>query len=296
MLKNVTAFAFIVFVLASATSTGGAQQNLDTSAIAKALGRSGMAMRGGVYRVAFPRSDLHVVIGDVSLAPGLALGSYAAFKAEPQGALAVGDLVLLEDEIEPVMRSLRSSGLQITALHNHLRNEHPHVMYMHFMGTGDAASIARALRKALSLSHTPLGASKPANTSTPWFAAEVEQTLGRTGKASNGVLAISVARQDDITMQGMSIPPAMGVATALNFQSVGNTRVATTGDFVLVGSEVAPVEQALTANGIDVTALHSHMIGDSPRLYYMHFWAVGTPKNVASGLKAALSHVAVKST
>jgi hypothetical protein len=237
-----------------------------------------------------------VTIGGVPVAPGLALGSYAAFKQEPQGALAVGDLVLLEDEIEPVMQSLKASGLQITALHNHLRGERPHVMYMHFMGTGNAAAIANALHKALALSRTPMGVPKAAVTAKPWFASTVEQELGRTGKASNGVLAISVPRQANITMQGMLVPPAMGVAVGLNFESVGSTRVATTGDFVLIGSEVAAVQRALTEHGIEVTALHSHMIGDSPTLYYMHFWAVGAPKDIASALKDALSHMAVKSS
>jgi hypothetical protein len=251
-------------------------------------------MADGVYRVSFPRSDLHVIIGDVQIAPGLALGSYAAFKAEPQGTLAVGDLVLLEDEIQPVMESLRASGLQVSALHNHLRDERPHVMYMHFIGTGEAVAIAGALRKALALTRTPMGPSVPADTTTPWFAPAIQQTLGRTGKSSNGILAITVPRPEEITMHGMRVPPAMGVATALNFQGVGNTRVAATGDFVLIASEIAPVEQALTSHSVEVTALHSHMIGDSPTLYYMHFWVVGAPNAVAAGLKDALSHVANK--
>lgn len=294
MLKALSSLLCIAFALGSALLPAGAQQSIDTAAIVQALGRSGTAMADGVYRVAFPRSDLHVTIGDVPVLPGLALGSYAAFKAEPQGALVVGDLVLLEDEIQPVMDSLQASGLQITALHNHLRNERPHVMYMHFMGTGDAAAVARALHKALALTHTPMGPAKAADTSAPWFAQAIQQALGRTGKSSNGVLAISVPRKDAITMQGMTVPPAMGVATALNFQAMGSARVATTGDFVLVASEVAPVERELTANKIEVTALHSHMIGDAPALYYMHFWAVGTPNALASALKDALSHVAVK--
>lgn len=294
MLKNLTALIVALAIAVFANDNACAQQALDTSAIAQAIGRSGTSMPDGVYRVSFPRSDLHVTIGDVPLAPGLALGSYAAFKAEPKGVLAVGDLVLTEDEIQPVMQSLRASGLQITALHNHLRNERPHVMYMHFMATGDAAAIAAALRKALTLSYTPIAASKPADTATPWFASEIEQALKRTGKSANGVLAISVPRQENITMQGMSVPPAMGVATALNFEGVGTTRVASTGDFVLIGKEVVPVEQALISHGIEVTALHSHMIGDSPTLYYMHFWAVDSPSSVAAGLKDALSHMAVK--
>lgn len=294
MRANLTTIVAAGLIAAIAATAAGAQQALDTSEIAKAIGRSGTSMPDGVYRVSFPRSDLHVAIGDVPLAPGLALGSYAAFKAEPQGTLAVGDLVLLEDEIQPVMNSLRDSRLQITALHNHLRNERPHVMYVHFMGTGDAATIAGALHKALALTHTPMGAPKPADATAPWFAPVIEQTLGLKGKSANSILAISVPRREDITMQGMAVPPAMGVAIGLNFQGVGQTRVATTGDFVLIGSEVAPVEQTLTAHSIEVTALHSHMIGDSPTLYYMHFWAVGPPKAIAAGLKDALGHVAVK--
>jgi hypothetical protein len=217
-----------------------------------------------------------------------------AFKAEQRGVLALGDLVLLEDEIAPVMHSLQGSGLQITALHNHLRNERPHVMYMHFMGTGDAQQIASALRKGLSLSHTPMGPPVKPDTTTPWFAAAIEKGLGRSGNSANGVLSISVPRQEDVTMEGMAVPPAMGVATTLNFQTAGTARVATTGDFVLIGSEVHRVEQALTAHGLEITALHSHMIGDAPALYYMHFWAVGQPVAIAAGLKDAISHVAVK--
>ena len=268
-----------------------AQSTLNVTAISSALGRSGTAMPGDVYRISFPRSDLRVRIGNVTLAPGFALGGYAAFKMEGDTTLAVGDLVLLESEIAPVMESLESAGFQITALHNHLRNETPHVMYMHFMATGEAGTIAAALRSALALSKTPLGPMKPASTTAPWFAAAIQQGLGYTGKASNGVLAVSVARAEAITMQGYAIPPAMGVAIAMNFEDARNGRVATTGDFVLTAAEVGPVEQALRAHRFDVTALHHHMLGDEPRLYYMHFWSVQGPQAIAAGLKAALSHV-----
>lgn len=286
----------VAAIAAVMVSHAAADQALDTAAIDKALGRSGTAVADGVYRVSFPRSDLKVAIGGVRLAPGLALGSYAAFKMEAQGSLALGDLVLTEPEIQPVMQSLRDSGLQITALHNHLRSERPHVMYMHFMGTGDASTIAGSLRKALALSATPMGPPKTADATPPWFAKSIEDTLGRSGKSSNGVLSIGVPRQENITMQGMSVPAAMGVATSLNFQAVDNTRIATTGDFVLTASEVPSVEQTLVSNHFEVTALHSHMMGDSPALYYMHFWAVGEPRAIAAGLKDALSHVAVRVT
>ncbi len=251
-------------------------------------------MPGGVYRVAFPRSDLHVRIGNVVLAPGFALGGYAAFKAEGGTTLVVGDLALLQNEITPVMNSLEGAGFQVTALHNHLLGETPHVMYMHFMGTGNASSLASALHAALALSKTPLGPSKSPDTQMPWFAGSIQKGLGYQGKSANGILSIGVPRAEAVTMQGYAIPPAMGVAVAMNFQGVGTARVATTGDFVLVASEISAVERSLQAHGFEVTALHHHMIGDEPRLYYMHFWSVQSPSLIAAGLRDALSHVHVK--
>lgn len=284
---------FLVLMLGSGASSK-AQGALDTSAIASAFGRAGTAMPGGVYRVALPRTDLHVKIGDVSLAPGLALGGYAAFKQEGTTALVVGDLVLRESEIHGVITRLEGSGFSITALHNHLRGETPHVMYLHFMGTGEAGLLAASLRSALLVTKTPLAAMKAADPAMPWFASAIQAGLGRAGKASNGILSIGVPRAEDITMQGYSIPPAMGVGIAMNFQGVGTDRVATTGDFVLIASEVRAVEQSLTSHGFEVTALHHHMIGDSPQLYYMHFWSVQAPPAISAGLKDALSHVNVK--
>ena len=271
-----------------------AQTALNTAAIDAALGRAGSLMPGDVYRVSFPRSDLHVTVGRVTLAPGLALGSYAAFKQEPSTVLVVGDLVLTEREIQPVMERLERSGFEITALHNHLRKETPHVMYLHYMGTGEAAALAASLRSALVLSATPLAAPKKPDITSPWFAGAIQDGLGVTGKAANGVLAIGIPRAQDVTMRGYAVPPAMGVGIALNFQSAGSGLVATTGDFVLVADEVAAVQQALIAHGFEVTALHHHMVGDSPQLYYLHFWAVAPPAQLAAALKDALSHVAIK--
>jgi len=271
------------------------QQTADATAITKGLGLPGQMLAGDVYRVGIPRTDLHVTLDGVTLAPALALGSYAAFKAEPQGTLVVGDLVLLEPEIGPVMKSLQSSGFRITALHNHLRNESPHVMYMHFMKVGQADESATELRTALSFSKTPLQA--PAmSTAEPAFQEAVERGLGTKGKMNGPVLSIGFPRAEAITVQGMAVPPAMGVNVAMNFQDAGSGRVATTGDFVLIASEVDTVERTLRGRGFDVTALHQHMLGDSPTLYYMHFWAVGPPETVAAGLKDALSHVNVKAS
>ncbi len=286
----------VIFTAALAFAIGGngvAATTLDTTAIDSAIGRTGQAMNGGVYRIAFPRNDLSVRVGDLKLLPGFALGGYAVFLSTAQGALAVGDLVLLDREIQPVMTSLEQSGFQITAVHNHLRNEQPHVMYMHFMAAGDAATVAKSLRAALALSSTPLGPAATTVPQPPSFEAAIEQGLGRTGKVSGKVLSIGVPRAETIEMNGVTIPPAAGVAIAMNFQDAGGGNVATTGDFVLIGSEVGPVQQSLISHGFEVTALHSHMIDDTPHLYYMHFWGVASPASIAAGLKDALSHVNV---
>jgi hypothetical protein len=296
---QVVAAAIIAIALAvlEQTTAGRAQQTVNGAAIAQALGKSGTLMPGDVYRVGFPRSDLKVTLGGVTLAPALALGSYAAFKAEPQGTAVVGDLVLLESEIEPVMRSLEGSGFEITALHNHLRNESPHVMYLHYLGVGDAAKLAASLKAALQQSKTPLQAPAAATSQAAAplpFEGTVERILGHTGTVNGGVLAIGIPRAETITLRGMVLPPAMGVGMVMNFQDVGQHRIATTGDFPLIAGELPAVEQALKAHGFEATALHHHMPGDMPPLYYMHFWMVDTPENIANGLKDALSHVNVK--
>jgi hypothetical protein len=245
-----------------------------------------------VYRVGLPRTDLVVTLDGVQLKPGFALGSYAAFEALPGKTLVVGDLCLLEREIEPVMGQLRKDGIEITALHNHLRNESPHVMYLHFLGIGDAAGLAHSLRRALEMTGTPMSpAARATGASPPAFVSDVQTALGRTGTVSGGVLSFGVPRADKVTVRGMPLTPGMGVTNALNVQDAGGGQVATTGDFVLIASEVEATVATLRAHDFEVTAMHQHMIGDDPTLYYVHFWRVGSPADVGGGLKDALSHV-----
>lgn len=280
--------------LAVAPLRTAADPVLDTAAISQSFGRPGTMMAGDVFRIGLPRTDLHVAINGLSLRPSFALGGYAVFKAEPGGTLLIGDIPLLQSEVVAVRKSLESSDFLITALHNHLLNEEPRVVYLHYMKVGDAASIAGELHRALALSGMPLGVLPSPPPPNFAEAAMVQQALGRTGTVTGEVLAISVPRAESITLQGMALPPAMGVATALNFEPAGSGRVSTTGDFVLTAPEVIPVQRELAAHGIEMTALHSHMLGEYPALYYMHFWAVGKPADVAVGLKAALAHVNVK--
>jgi Domain of Unknown Function (DUF1259) len=285
--------AVLLFVLLSMPCFSAAQ-GLNTTAIDQALGRSG-SMLGDSYKIGFPRTDLRVKLDGVLIKPGFALGSWVAFSGTDSNATVMGDLTLLQEEVNPVMAKLREGGIQVTALHNHLLNERPHVMYMHYMGKGKAADLAKSLLAALRASETPLG--KPAEGKAeqePEFVKTVEEVLGRKGAVHGGVLGYGIARGDIVTLNGTLIVPAMGVAEGINFQEAGKGKVATTGDFVLTADEVNPVISALEAHNIQVTALHNHMLEETPRLFFMHFWAVGTAESVAGGIKAALEKVHLK--
>src|SRR5882724_7779008 len=253
-----------------------AAQGLDTAKIDDALGRSGQKT-GDVYRLGFPRTDLHVSLAGVEIKPGLALGSWAAFAGNDNDAVVMGDLVLLESELTPVMKKLRTSGFDITAVHNHVLNETPRVIYLHYMGHGKAVELAKSLRGALAESNTPLDKPTPPAPAAepPAFVKTIEDTLGTKGRFAGGVLSYGIPRAGAITDHGMTLTGAQGVAEAINFQEAGAGKVATTGDFVLTAEEVNPVISALEVHDIEVTALHSHMLTEHPRLFFIHFWAVG---------------------
>ncbi len=277
------------------TGVGSVWESVDA-----VFGSAGKDLPGGIHRYGWPRTDLHVRIGDVTLEPALALGSWGAFLPEGSGgnAMAMGDLVLLEKEVTPVITALEANGLEVTALHNHLLGETPQVAYVHFSGRGDAVALAKGLKAALAVTKTPLtppkgAASRPVTPAEEATLKKLETALGRTGTRAGRVLSVGVPRAESITEGGMEIPATMGMSTSLNFQAVGD-RVASTGDFVLVAGEVNPVIRELRAHGIAVTALHSHMLAESPRLFFLHFWAEGSPEKVGEGLKAALGKVRTK--
>ena len=263
----------------------------------QALGRSGAMQPGGVYRVSFPRGDLKVTAAGVSVRPALALGSWVAFKrTSDSAAIMTGDLVLLDSEIGPVIDALQRVGIEQTALHHHILHESPHVLYMHVMGRGQAAKLAADVRAALAVTKTPLAAptNAPAPAAINLDTAQIAQILGVHGRVNGGVYQIGVPRAETITVDSAEVPPAMGVATAINFQPTGGGKAAITGDFVLIAAEVNPVIQALRANSIEVTSLHSHMLTESPRLFFMHFWANDDALKLARGLAAALGTMNVR--
>ena len=269
----------------------------DWSGVEQALGRKGTANPGGVMRFSFPRSDLSVTVGGVALKPALALGGWVAFKELTGGqAMAMGDLVLSEDEVSPVMAALQAGGVEQTALHNHVLKESPRVMYMHIIAHGDPSKIARTIHDALGQSKTPLGPASPpsAASASDLDTAGIARALGLPGKLSGVVYQVTVPRSETIMEMGTEVPPSMGVATAINFQPTGGGKAAITGDFVLRASEVNPVIRALRENRIEVTAVHSHMLDEEPRLFFMHFWANDDAVRLARALRAALDRTASK--
>ena len=264
----------------------------DWKVVEQALGKTGQMQAGDVFRIGMPRTDLNVTVKGVPVKAVFALGSYAAFKQIGDHAMVMGDLVLLDQEVPAVMSGLFAGGLEVTAVHNHLNEITPHVLYMHYSGHGDAVQMARALRQALSASGTPLGttpaAAAPASGPTLDTKA-IEQALGRSGRdAGGGVFQFSVPRAEAITEMGQALLPAMGVVTVMNFQPTSDGKAAITGDFVLIDKEVNAVAKTLRQHGIDVTAIHNHGLRDTPRLFYMHFWANDDPTKLAQALKAAL--------
>jgi hypothetical protein len=268
----------------------------DWQDVARALGKEGAVQQGGVYRVGLPRTDLKVRLDGVDIKPGLALGSWLAFMPMGDEAMVMGDLVLTGDEVNPVMKTLLESGIDVTALHNHLLRSDPPTMYMHVAGHGDPLKLAASLHAGLALSKTPMGPAPAAQPqSVDLDMAAIDVAMGYKGKANGAIYQFSIPRADPIQDGGMVVPEAMGSALAINFQATGGGKAAIAGDLVLVASEVNPVLRALRMNGIEVTAVHNHMLDDQPRLFFMHFWANDDALHLAKGLRAALDKVAVKS-
>ena len=282
-------------VLALGLASPARADEADWEGVAKAIGVSGSMEPGDVYKVSLPRSDLKVTADGVQVKPAFALGSWLAFKHAGEDAMVMGDLVLTADEVNPVISKLEEGGIQVTALHHHLDNLKPDILFMHVSGMGEPMEVAQALHAGLAMSKTPLAkaSAKAVTEKLPLDTTELDQIMGRQGKASGGVYHFTVPRAEAITEAGMEIPPAMGTATAINFQPTGDEKAAITGDFVMTAKEVNPVIRALREQGIQVSALHNHMLEEEPRLFFMHFWANDDAQKLARGLRAALDQMNV---
>jgi hypothetical protein len=260
--------------------------------VGKALGKTGAAMPGGVYRVGLPRTDLKATLDGVALKPGFALGSWLAFEKAGADSMVMGDLVLTEDEVAPVMTKLAAGRIEVTALHNHLLRNRPFTMYMHIEGHGDPVTLAAALHTALAESKTPFAAAPAAPPpALDLDTAAIDRALGAKGKNVGGVYQFGIPRAEIVRSGNMVVPTAMGSAIAINFQPTGGGKAAITGDFVVIASEVNPVLKTLREHGIEVTAVHNHMLDDQPHLFFMHFWGNDDAVKLAEGLKAALAQI-----
>jgi hypothetical protein len=302
-ISMLTAVGILVLLLvsvkgdAAAMSQGGGPgtpieqaSQIDWKQVDQAMGKPGSLQPRGVHRFSFPRTDLSVTIRGIQLKAGFALGSHVEFLSIGRHSMMMGDLVLTEEEANPVILTLQQEGIEQTAIHNHLLFESPRVMYLHIAGQGDPIAIAKAVHMALRLSKTPFTPPAPSDVSQPLDldTNQLDAILKTHGTITNGIYQVSIPRTETITIDGMEMPPAMGVATALNFQPTGKARAAITGDFVLVAREVNPVIRVLRENGIEIAAIHGHSLTDEPRLFYLHFWANDDALTLAHGLRAAL--------
>ena len=269
--------------------------DIDWKKVDAALGKTA-AVSGEVHRYGIPRSDLHVTLDGVAIKPALALGGWVAFAPMHGEAMVMGDLVLLETEIKPVMTKLLNGGLDVTAVHNHILRASPATFYMHVGGHGDPEKMAAVIRSALSASNTPFDA--PATTAGPAPAvdldtAKLDQIMGVKGTATGGVYQFAVPRRDPAMESGMQVNTPLGGANAINFQPTGNGKAAITGDFLVTGNEVNPLIRALRAGDIEVTAIHSHMLDEQPRMFFIHFWANDDALKLARNVRTALETTAI---
>jgi len=295
------AIRVVILLAVGALTTPSLAAAPDWNKVGEALGKSGSTQPGDVYRVGFPRTDLKVSLDGVAIKPGFALGGWVAFGPMGEQAMVMGDLVLTQDEVNPVMKKLEEGGIEITALHNHLLRAEPMTLYMHVFGHGDPVKLAAALHAGLAQSKTPMGGGasggplpQAAAPQIDFDTAAVDKVMGYKGKDNGGVYQFSMPRAEPIKDQGMDVPETMGSAIAINFQPTGGGKAAITGDFVLIAQEVNPVLRAMRDNGIEITALHSHMLDEQPHVFFMHFWANDDAQKLAKGLRAALDKTDAK--
>jgi hypothetical protein len=274
--------------------------DLDGPLIEKLTGAKGQFARGeGVFKVSVPRSDLKVVVAGSPVVPAQGLISWAAFSGSNLDARVMGDLVLTEDQVNPVMSVALESGLEVTALHNHFFWDSPRVMFMHVGGSGSVPTLAEAVGRVLEKIRATSGGKgevlsariDPAGTTLD--PARIEAILGVKGASGGGVYKVVVGRSTSMD-DGMAAGNAMGVNTWASFAG-SNDRAVVDGDFAVRESELQPVLKALRSAGIDIVAIHQHMTGESPRILFLHYWGVGPTTSLARGLRAALDRTAAVS-
>jgi hypothetical protein len=286
---NARALLLTIMVLGGPSAgIGQAPPGAPWDSVGRILRTTGM-MTGGYYRYGWPRRDLILRVGDVTVSPALALGAWAGFSGDPTDATMMGDLVLTSAELKPVLAELGRQRIAVTAIHNHLVGEQPQITYVHFHGQGDALQLAAGLDRVLAVTGTPRPVAAAASQPVTIDSALVFAILGLRGRAQGAVAQVStVLVPGPVTLHGRPVTPGLGYGSPINIQQVEAARAVATGDFALLASKVAPVLDALAAHGITTTAVHSHLVGEQPTITYVHFWGDGPLEPVLRGLRAAL--------
>ena len=258
--------------------------------VERVIGNNGTVLPDGTFMISLPRNDVQIIVGDIKLNREMAMDSWIVFADMGHETMMMGDLTLTTPELWIVQNQLLQEGVEISAIHNILNNETPQVFDLHISGKGDPVKMAEAVNNATKAARITFSrsSSDPVTQNFPGKT-DIDQILMANGKVEGEVLQYSIPRMEKITEDGMELAPYMDVATQLKFQALPEDEAAVTGEFVMTGDEVEPVLRTLNANSIHVTALHMHMLTEEPRLFYLHFWAVGDRLALARGLRDAVN-------
>jgi hypothetical protein len=297
--NTVTTVFILLFLLVFDFVHGQKIPSLDTAAIEKITGIKGKVNKGE-YKITIPQNDLDIEVDGFRIIPPMGLGTWIAFTPAKEGAMIMGDIILTENDLKPVQQEVIKQDLTISAIHNHFVRNHPNVMYMHIGGIGkteDMAARAKAVldKVAESRGHNPATGSVP---DVPYTidTKKLDDIVGAKGEMSKGVYKYTIGRPDiALKEHGVTVTTFLGFNTWAAFQGSPD-HAAVAGDFTMLEKEVAPVIKALVENGIEVVAVHNHMVHEQPRIFFLHYWGVGNAEQLARGLKAALDQTNGKST
>jgi len=264
---------------------------LDIATIERVTGMKGKENKGE-YKITIPQNDLNVEVDGFKIIPPMGLGSWVAFTPSRDGAMIMGDIIITENDLKPVQQEVIRQGLTISAIHNHFVRNHPNVMFMHVGGSGSTEAMAQKAKAVLDAIKTSRGhnpAAAPADSVVTTIDAKMlDAILGSKGEWTKGVYKYTIGRPDvSLNEHGVPVTTFLGFNTWAAWQGTPD-HAAVAGDFTMLADEVAPVIKALVENGIEVVAVHNHMVHEQPRIFFLHYWGVGNAGQLAKGLKAAL--------
>ena len=282
-----------------ANATTNAGGTLDTAAIHSITGVKG-TFNKGEYKITVPQHDLSITVDDFKIIPAMGLGTWIAFTPAKNGAMVMGDIVVTETDLKPVQQEIIRQGLTITAIHNHFVRNHPNVMYMHIGGTGATEAMAQKAKAVLDKVKEVRGGDPAKGTASNETVKNTIDTLwlteimGHAGELNKGVYKFTIGRPDvNLKEHGVPVTTFLGFNTWAAWQGTPE-KAAVAGDFAMLEDEVAPVIKALVENGIEVVAVHNHMVHEKPRIFFLHYWGVGPAQQLARGLRAALDQTSKK--